>query len=188
MRKYFILILPVLLSFVIAGCVKEDDGPVWSLVAGDDCPVFSVVMNDGSVVTTASLSGKTSVIVFFDIDCEDCHRFLPRLQEAYEQSLASGSDIPFICISRGENTTERGERGEKRRENSEKGERGKLMEESGLLTQGEAVAAFWQKYGLTLPYSVQPDRKIYDLFASSIVPRVYVVSPDLKILQAICPE
>ena len=40
----------------------------------------------------------------------------------------------------------------------------------------EQVAPFWEKYGLDIPYSAQEDRRIYELFASSIVPRVYFVS------------
>ena len=40
--------------------------------------------------------------------------------------------------------------------------------------EGEApVAAFWQSHGLTLPYSAQPDRRIFDLFASAGIPRIY---------------
>jgi len=40
----------------------------------------------------------------------------------------------------------------------------------------ELVAPFWEEYGLEIPYSAQTDRHVYDLFASSIVPRVYFVS------------
>ena len=41
----------------------------------------------------------------------------------------------------------------------------------------ETVAAFWAEHGLQMPYSAQTDRHIYELFASAIIPRVYVVSP-----------
>ena len=40
----------------------------------------------------------------------------------------------------------------------------------------EMVAPFWEEYDLQIPYSAQTDRHIYNLFASSIVPRVYFVS------------
>ena len=40
---------------------------------------------------------------------------------------------------------------------------------------GEAsVASYWEKHGLTMPYSAQEDRGIYELFAYQRVPRVYV--------------
>ena len=40
----------------------------------------------------------------------------------------------------------------------------------------DMVAPFWEEYDLQIPYSAQADRHVYDLFASSIVPRVYFVS------------
>ncbi len=40
----------------------------------------------------------------------------------------------------------------------------------------ETVASFWEEYNLQIPYSAQTDRLVYDLFASSVIPRVYFVS------------
>ena len=40
----------------------------------------------------------------------------------------------------------------------------------------DTVAPFWAEHGLQIPYSAQADRSIYDLFASSVIPRVYFVS------------
>ena len=37
----------------------------------------------------------------------------------------------------------------------------------------ESVAAYWQEQDLQIPYSAQQDRSIYNLFATSIIPRVY---------------
>lgn len=50
------------------------------------------------------------------------------------------------------------------------------------------IEEYWTANGLTLPYSPQPDRRIYSLFASSIIPRTYVVSPDLVITAAFSAE
>lgn len=48
--------------------------------------------------------------------------------------------------------------------------------------EGEAeVGAYWRDNGLSLPYSAQSDAAVYHLFASSVVPRIYVVSADLVI-------
>lgn len=47
------------------------------------------------------------------------------------------------------------------------------------ISRGEGedmVAPFWEEYDLQIPYSAQSDRQIYNLFASSIIPRVYFVS------------
>ena len=40
----------------------------------------------------------------------------------------------------------------------------------------DAVAAYWKDNNLQIPYSAQNDRRIYELFASSIIPRIYFVS------------
>ncbi len=41
----------------------------------------------------------------------------------------------------------------------------------------DAVSQFWSEHNLQIPYSAQDDRRIYDLFASSVIPRIYFVSP-----------
>ena len=38
----------------------------------------------------------------------------------------------------------------------------------------DRVEALWTEFGLTMPYSAQEDRKVYELFAKSVVPRVYL--------------
>lgn len=39
----------------------------------------------------------------------------------------------------------------------------------------KSIQAFWTQNKLTLPYSVQTDRKIYNLFALSSIPRLYII-------------
>ena len=40
----------------------------------------------------------------------------------------------------------------------------------------ESIAAFWQQNNLSIPYSPQTDRRIYNLFATQYIPRVYICS------------
>ena len=40
----------------------------------------------------------------------------------------------------------------------------------------ETIEPFWTEQGLQIPYSAQEDRHIYNLFASSVIPRVYFIS------------
>ena len=47
----------------------------------------------------------------------------------------------------------------------------------------ESVAAYWKEQGLSIPYSAQTDRRIYNLFASSIIPRTYFCSADGTVTQ-----
>ncbi|MDE6682689.1 MAG: redoxin domain-containing protein, partial [Muribaculaceae bacterium] len=47
----------------------------------------------------------------------------------------------------------------------------------------ESIERFWQENGLTLPYSAQEDRTVYNLFAQSGIPRIYILSPALPIIR-----
>ena len=38
----------------------------------------------------------------------------------------------------------------------------------------DEVRDYWNKNGLNMPYSAQKDRKVYNLFASSRIPRIYI--------------
>ena len=37
-----------------------------------------------------------------------------------------------------------------------------------------SISEFWAAHNLTMPYSAQSDRSVYNLFAMSLIPRVYV--------------
>lgn len=41
-----------------------------------------------------------------------------------------------------------------------------------------AIARFWEAHGLTMPYSAQEDRRVYSLFASTGIPRVYHINAE----------
>ncbi len=44
--------------------------------------------------------------------------------------------------------------------------------------EGEnSIKAYWQEQGLTLPYSAQTDRTVYELFCTTGIPRIYIASP-----------
>lgn len=40
------------------------------------------------------------------------------------------------------------------------------------------MAAYWKEQGFTLPYSAQEDRTVYELFAQTGVPRIYIVDEE----------
>ena len=41
--------------------------------------------------------------------------------------------------------------------------------------EGDAtISSFWALHNLTMPYSAQSDRAVYNLFAESLIPRVYI--------------
>lgn len=40
--------------------------------------------------------------------------------------------------------------------------------------EASTIEEFWREAGLSMPYSAQKDRKIYNLFATSLIPRTYI--------------
>ena len=42
----------------------------------------------------------------------------------------------------------------------------------------DVVGPYWKKNGFTMPYSAQEDRSVYEIFAKTIIPRVYICSRD----------
>lgn len=89
-----------LLTFMSCSMHDDDDGGNVNdniVNVGDPLPTFAVVMNDGTMLTTASLRGKPSLIVFFSTTCSDCQRELPNINRRF---LEHGSDTTFVAISR----------------------------------------------------------------------------------------
>lgn len=80
------------------GCISEptEEPSRKSLGPNDRLPDFSVGMSDGSVVSTADLQQKVSLVCFFRISCPDCREELPVLQQIYEEYAA---EIGMILIS-----------------------------------------------------------------------------------------
>lgn len=48
----------------------------------------------------------------------------------------------------------------------------------------DSLSAYWQHHQLTVPYSAQSDRQIYELFATSVVPRIYLCDPGTVVKKA----
>ncbi len=150
MRVLYRLILYILIVFATVACVNDKEEPVWSLQPGNRLPDFEVVMSDGRRITTESLKGKHSVIVFFNTSCSDCRRELPEIQKYYWQCLIqSEKQVEFLCISREEDEA--------------------------------SVEAYWKENGFTMPFSAQNNRDVFNLFASSGIPRLYEADENLII-------
>ena len=144
--RHFVLLLfiPFFLSCVIG---REDaDVEDSSIVqVGDRLPAFDVVTSDGQHVTTDSLMGRRSVVVFFHTTCGDCQKELPQVDVLY-RSHRQEPGFRLICIARDERQPD--------------------------------IQAFWEKNGLVMPYSPQPDNRVYSLFARRTIPRLYLSGPD----------
>lgn len=142
------LLFTILCTGLLTACIndeKEEPQENDVIHVGQKLPAFNVITNDGVPVTTESLLGHKSVVVFFNTTCPDCQRELPRIDSLFR---AHQNDALFslVCIARDQ--------------------------------QEEPIQAFWEAKGLIMPYSPQPDRKVYELFAHSIIPRIYIASTD----------
>ena len=51
-----------------------------------------------------------------------------------------------------------------------------------------SVAGYWHSHNLSIPFSPQPDRRIYNLFASTGIPRIYIADKAGIITAAYSPE
>ena len=154
MRKFLLWFLAALLMTACGGCSAIDDKvdgdevtDADSLVVGDQLPEFEVTMNDGSVVRTADLKGQPSVVVLFSVDCPDCRHELPEVQKLWDRSRKgelTGNGKPLPIV---------------------------LIARKNTV---EDIEPFWKFSEFTLPYSPQPDRKVYSRFAPSRIPRIYI--------------
>lgn len=127
----------------IIGCVTEKDEPQWALQAGDALPNFEVMTISGDTVRSADSYEATLIIVFFNTTCSDCQRELPEIQRQYEENLSLPEEERSIYIC--------------------------ISREEGA----PDVERYWQKEHLTLPVSAQNDRRIYSMFASIGIPRIF---------------
>jgi peroxiredoxin len=132
-------LLIVFFCLLLSGCIKEDPSGC-RLIVGDGLPDFEVEMNDGSIISSDSLKGSVSVIMFFHTSCYDCQQTLPVMQRVYDEYSSKG--IIFLLISRAQSQ--------------------------------EDVESYFEQNALNMPFAGQENRTVYDKFAQSGIPRIYV--------------
>ena len=157
MRKRTLDMLAWLTGLLLCACSMQEgvEPQGKELGVGDRMPAFEVELFIPDSLdwrrvgecnfrfsSSTSLRGKHIYLVFFNTECQDCQRELPKLQRLYE-TIRGDSARAFLAISR---------------------EEGK-----------EQIEAYWRQKGLTLPFSPQPNRSVYNLFATSGIPQYYEV-------------
>ena len=125
------------------GCIAEKDELEWHLHPGDALPQFDVTTIDGQKISSADSYSAELVIVFFNTTCPDCRRELPILQKQYEENMKLPEEEQSIYIC--------------------------ISREEGAAD----VDRYWTENNLTLPVSPQSDRRIYSMFASIGIPRIF---------------
>lgn len=139
----------LLLLMMAVGCVTEKDEPEWYLKPGDALPEFEVVTLGGQRISSVDSYEAEMVIVFFNTTCPDCQKELPILQKQYESNLQLPEDEQSTYIC--------------------------ISREEGE----DDVKRYWTENNLTLPVSPQTDRRIYSMFASIGIPRLFFAKDGL---------
>ena len=142
----------IALIVCLAGCIGEKEEPEWYLHYGDALPQFEVTTIEGRTVCSADSYNAPMVIVFFNTTCPDCQKELPIIQEQYEENLKFPESDQSIYIC--------------------------ISREEGAAD----VERYWTENNLTLPVSPQTDRRIYSMFASIGIPRIFYAK-DGKIIR-----
>ncbi|MDE5773826.1 MAG: TlpA family protein disulfide reductase [Muribaculaceae bacterium] len=138
-------IIFMLLLLPLSSCITEGDTGSDPVSVGMTVPPFEVTTLDGEIFSTRVPLKGTTYIIFFNTGCIDCRRELPLLQEQYVASLTLPAAERPRYIC--------------------------ISREEGA----EEVSRYWSENDLTLPVAACPDRSIYDLFATSGIPRIYTV-------------
>lgn len=133
--------------------MNEEQDVVERVKVGDKLPAFEIKLNDGTLVNNATLHGKKTVLVFFNTSCKDCQAELPEIQKLYE--IIKNDNVLSEDI---------------------------LVIAISRAESEASVADYWQQHSFTIPYSAQNDRRIYELFATSIIPRIYIADKNSKVI------
>lgn len=141
--KIFMSILMIGILTMEYGCIGEKEEPEWYLHPGDALPQFEVTTIDGRTVSSVDSYNAPMVIVFFNTTCPDCRQELPILQQQYEENLRLPEAERSIYVC--------------------------ISREEGAAD----VERYWTENNLTLPVSPQTDRRIYSMFASIGIPRIF---------------
>ena len=90
---------------LLPSCISENEPHPgdYAIKTGERIPDFSVTADNGTVVSSESLRGKKSILVFFNTSCPDCRKELPQIQTVYETILRDNLPVNLLCISRAEN-------------------------------------------------------------------------------------
>ena len=128
------------------GSIHEEDDVVERIVVGSRVPIFSVNVVDYEGLTTSFSTNRLYGETVIVFFSTQCKDCQRELPELNDYYLKHKDDKGFQMVA--------------------------ISRAEGE----QSVADFWSANNLQIPYSAQEDRKIYDLFASSVIPRVYFVS------------
>lgn len=147
-RSPMLLTVAMLLCLVLTGCssVVDDDEAMERVQVGDRVPSFTV-----SIVSMLDYGRQAGLFSTEELTGETvivlfntaCEDCRRELPRLNEYYMAHKYDVGFQMVA--------------------------ISREEGE----ESVRAFWETNNLQIPYSAQTDRRVYNLFATTTIPRVY---------------
>ncbi len=153
-RKFCIIIVAIA-AFTFTGCneLVIEDLPTYeesSLVnEGDNAPLFSATLLDGTAVSLADYRGEYMMLILFSHTCPDCKTLLDDLHsgDLFADYLTWCGDMAMRVLAVGRDAT---------------------------TTQ---LQEYCSKNGYTVDMIADNNRAIFNLYATTYVPRVYIIDP-----------
>jgi len=122
---------------------------------GEMAPDFRVEMLDGSSFKLSDAKGKIVLLNFWTTWCGPCMQEFNEIPEKIVKRFEGKADFVFIPVSR---------------------------EEARETVQEKMIQL--KESGIDFPVALDPDRKVYDLYAKIFIPRNYLIGRDGKVIQA----
>ena len=122
---------------------------------GDMAPDFTVKMLDGASFKLSEKKGKVVLLNFWATWCSSCMQEFNEIPEMIIKRFEGRADFVFIPVSR-EETFET------------------VQKKMNQLKES----------GIDFPVALDPDRKVYDSYARSFIPRNYLIGRDGRVVLA----